>query len=49
MTDHVKTTLQEINPDYIILHAGTNDLKTEKRASQIAKARIDLVTSLKKC
>ena len=48
MTDHVKTTLQEINPDYIILHASTNDLKTEKRASQIAKARIDLVTSLKK-
>lgn len=48
VTDHVKTTLQEINPDYIILHAGTNDLKTEKRASQVAKARIDLVTSLKK-
>ena len=48
MTDHVKTTLQEINPDYIILHASINDLKTEKRASQIAKARIDLVTSLKK-
>ena len=48
MTDHVKPTLQEINPDYIILHAGNNDLKTEKRASQIAKARIDLVTSLKK-
>ena len=43
MTDHVKPTLQEINPDYIILHAGTNDLRTEKRASQIAKATIDLV------
>ena len=43
MTDHVKPTLQEINPDYIILHAGTNDLRTEKRASQIAKATTDLV------
>ena len=47
MTDHVKTTLRDINPDHIILHAGTNDLRTENTASQIAKATIDLATSLK--
>ena len=47
MTDHVKPTLRDINPDHIILHAGTNDLRTENTASQIAKATIDLVTSLK--
>ena len=47
MTDHVKPTLRDINPDHIILHAGTNDLRTENTASQIAKATIDLATSLK--
>ena len=47
MTDHVKPTLQDINPDHIILHADTNDLRTENTASQIAKATIDLATSLK--
>ena len=30
-----------------VLHAGTNDLRTENTASQIAKATIDLATSLK--
>ena len=35
MTDHVKPTLRDTNPDHII--AGTNDLKTENTASQIAK------------
>ena len=47
MTNHMKATLQEVNPDHIKFHAGTNNLKTEKTASQIAKATIDLVTSLK--
>ena len=47
MTDHVKATLRDINPDHIILHAATNDLRTENTASQIAKATIDLATSLK--
>ena len=31
----------------IILHAGTNDLRTENTVSQIAKATIDLAISLK--
>ena len=47
MTDHVKSTLRDINPDHIVLHAGTSDLRTEITASQIAKATIDLATSLK--
>ena len=47
MTDHVKPTLRDINPDHIVLHADTNDLRTENTASQIAKATIDLATSLK--
>ena len=47
MTDHVKPTLRDINPDHIILHAGTNDLRMENTDSQIAKAAIDLATSLK--
>ena len=47
MTDHVNPTLRDINPDHIILHAGTNNLRTGTTASQIAKATIDLATSLK--
>ena len=47
MTDHVKPTLRDINLDHIILHAVTYDLGTENTASQIAKATIDLATSLK--
>ena len=47
MTNRVKPTLRDINPDHIVLHASTNDLRTENTASQIAKATIDLVTSLK--
>ena len=47
MTDHVKPTLRDINPDHIILHAGTNDLRSENKANQISKATIDLAASLK--
>ena len=47
MTDHVKPTLRDINPDHIVLDAGTNDLRTKNKASQIAKSTVDLATSLK--
>ena len=47
MVDHVKPTLRDDKPDHIILHAGTNDLRTEKTTSQIAKSIMDLTTSLK--
>ena len=47
MTDHVKQALRDINPDHIVLHAGTKNLRTENTTSQIAKVTIDLETSLK--
>ena len=47
MTDHVKPTLRNINPDHIVLHAGTNDFRTKNTARQIAKSTIDLAISLK--
>ena len=47
MTDHVEPSLRDINADHFILHVDTNDLRTENTASQIAKAAIDLATSLK--
>lgn len=31
MADYVTTNLREVNPDYIILHAGASDLRAEKR------------------
>ena len=47
MTDHVKTTLRDINRDVIILYAGTNNLRIENTVSQIAKATTGLATLLK--
>ena len=47
ITNHVKPTLRDINLDDIVLHAGKNDLRTENTATQIAKATMDLATSLK--
>ena len=41
MQDHVKSTVRDINPQQIILYVGTNDLKTERTASQIAESIID--------
>ena len=41
MQDHVKSTVRDINPQQIILYVGTNDLKTELTASQIAESIID--------
>ena len=47
MHDHVKPTVRDFNPDHIILHCGTNDLSSERTASQIAKSIIELALSLK--
>ena len=47
MYDHAKPTIRELNPEHIILHVGTNDLNTEKTASQVSKSILDLVNSLK--
>ena len=47
MYDHVRPTLRDCNPNWIILHIGTNDLKEKRKASQIAKSIIDLAISIK--
>ena len=47
MHDHVKPTIRDFNPEHIILHVGTNDLNSEKTASQIANSIIELALSLK--
>ena len=47
MTDHVKPTFRDINLHHIILHAGTNNLRTGNTATRTAKATIDLATFLK--
>ena len=47
MYDHVKPTIREFNPNHIILHVGTNELKSCKIASQISRSVIDLALSLK--
>ena len=47
MVDHVKSTLRDSKANHIILHVWTNDLRTEKTASQITKSIMDLKTSLK--
>ena len=47
MVDHVKPTLRDFDPDWIILHVGTNDLNSSNTASQIAKSLIDVANSIK--
>ena len=37
MTDHVKPTLRDINPDHIVLHPGKNDLRTENTEVRLQK------------
>ena len=41
------TTIREISPEQIILHVVTNDLKSDKTASQTASSIIELQNSLK--
>ena len=38
MYGHAKPRIRELNPEHIILHVGTNDLNTEKTASQVSKS-----------
>ena len=47
MYDHVKPTIQEFYPKYIILHVGTNELKSSKTGTQISESVTDLALSLK--
>ena len=47
MHDHTKPRTREINPEHIILHGSTNDVKLKKTASQIANSMTELANSLK--
>ena len=47
MVDHVKPTIRDYKPDHVILHTGTNDFRSAKTASQIARSITELATSLK--
>ena len=47
MHDHVKPTVQDFNPNHIILNCGANDLGSERTATQIARSFIELALSLK--
>ena len=44
--DYIKPTLK-FNPDAIILHVGTNDLRSEKSAEEIGNEVISLVNTIK--
>ena len=46
MYDHVKPTIREFNRNHIVLHVGTNELKSSKTASQISRSVTDLALSL---
>ena len=46
MHNHVKPTVRDFDPDYIILHCGTNDLNSDRTSSQTAREIIDLAISM---
>ena len=46
MHDHVKPTVWDFNLDHVILHCGTNDLSSERTASQVARSIKELALSL---
>ena len=47
MRDHAKPTVEDFNPQHIILNFGTNDLNSDRTSSQITRETIDLAPSLK--
>ena len=42
MKDYVKPCIRENNPEYVILHVGTNELNSELTPERIAKSVIDV-------
>ena len=47
MADHVKPIIRDDKPDHVIPHTGTNDPRSEKTSSQIARSITELAMSLK--
>ena len=46
MKNHVRGCLEDNSPDTVILHFGTNNLKNNESAENIATDIIDLVRSV---
>ena len=46
MKNHVRGCLEDNSPDTVILHFGTNNLKNNKSAENIATDIIDLARSV---
>ena len=46
MADYMKPSIR-VKPNHFILHAGTNDLNSNRPPDEIAKAIIDLALELK--
>ena len=46
MHDHMRPTVRDFNLDHIVLHCRTNDLSSERTASQTARSIIELALSL---
>ena len=42
MKDYVKTCIRENNPEFVILHVGTNELNSELTPEKIEKSVIDV-------
>ena len=47
MVHHVKPPIRADKADHVILHTGTNDFRSEKTASQIARSVTEIAMSLK--
>ena len=46
MKDYVKPCIREHDPDYVILHVGTNELKSESTPERIAKSVVDICKNI---
>ena len=46
MKDYVKPCIRENNPEYVILHVGTNELNSELTPERIAKSIIDVCKNI---
>ena len=49
MIDHVRPIILDNKPDHVILHTGTNDLRSEKTVSQIVRSITAMFLNDKAC
>ena len=46
MADYIKPTMRR-DPDVVVLHVGTNDLRSDSSSKEIAKSVMDIATNMK--